>query len=597
MMKKNLLLWLIAIVTFSLTGLQSCKYKTDYQINTNPNVYDNSKIVVASFYGQLLDEAGAPIENATVTTSGYTTQTDVNGLYFFNNINTPEHNTCIKASKIGFFNGFRSMMVKAGDKHEVKLTLMKKDNAQSYVSSAGGTISTGNGLSITFPASALKNKATGLPYNGQVYVYAKRIDPTTSLGRNTMPGDLRGVSVGQNENMLRSFGMLVAELYDASGNALQLAETQEATISLDIPSSSVSSAPASIALWYFDEVKGIWVEEGRAMLQGNKYVGTVKHFSFWNCDTPEAAIQLEMTLIDQNNNPLSGYTVKLTNTANLDQRYGTTNASGWVGGLVYSNATLTMEVFSNINVCGASTPMYTQTVTTGAINQNLGTIIVNVASPATATISGTIVDCANNPISNASLLVQPLGLVIVPNAAGQFSYTIPCTPTGVLTYYAYDLTNNVYGFTTGTVVSGNNIIGNQAACGNVTPYLNITLTNTVTLVSATKNFLSPVDNVSAMVDSAMTNAYSTITASGSTGFVYIQANDSTVGSHLVIGSSLYGIGTFTDTQFSVVSGSVNYTSFPLFPGDVIGTFSLNLTGNPSGNTYTATGNFRAPRQN
>jgi hypothetical protein len=170
--------------------------------------------VVASFYGQLLDEAGAPIENATVTTSGYTTQTDVNGLYFFNNINTPEHNTSIKASKIGFFNGFRSMMVKAGDKHEVKLTLMKKDNAQSYVSSAGGTISTGNGLSITFPASALKNKATGLPYNGQVYVYAKRIDPTTSLGRNTMPGDLRGISTDQNENMLRSYTMPMATHYN-----------------------------------------------------------------------------------------------------------------------------------------------------------------------------------------------------------------------------------------------------------------------------------------------------------------------------------------------------------------------------------------------
>src|SRR5690606_555839 len=121
------------------------------------------------------------------------------------------------------------------------------------------------------------------------------------------------------------------------------------------------SAPATIPLWYFDETKGMWIEEGSATLQGNTYTGTVTHFSFWNWDIPFSAIIMELTLVDQNNNPLQNYTIKLTNTANSDWRSGTTNADGWVGGLTYSNATLTLEVYNG--VC-TNIPIHTQTITT-----------------------------------------------------------------------------------------------------------------------------------------------------------------------------------------------------------------------------------------
>jgi hypothetical protein len=55
---------------------------------------------------------------------------------------------------------------------------------------------------------------------------------------------------------------------------------------------------------------------------------------------------------------------------------------------------------------------------------------------------------------------------------------------------------------------------------------------------------------------------------------------------------------YTDTQFTVQTVSTaTYTGFPLFPGDVLGTYTLNLVGVPSGNSYTVTGSFRAPRIN
>ncbi|MBL7765900.1 MAG: carboxypeptidase regulatory-like domain-containing protein [Chitinophagaceae bacterium] len=596
-MKKNVLVWLMAMALIGTGLMQSCRNKFDY-IDGTATIYDNSKTVVASVYGIVTDDAGMPVENADVSTGGYSTQTDANGVFYFNNITTPEHNTSVKVIKAGYFTGFRSLMVKAGDKHQLRLALLKKDNPQNFMGASGGTISTGTGLSITFPAAGVVNKATGTPYYGQVFVYAKRIDPTTELGLNSMPGDLRGVRTSSEERLLVSYGMMVAELYDASGNALQMADQQEATITLDVPVSMAGAAPASIPLWYFDEVKGIWVEQGNALLQGNKYIGKVKHFSFWNCDTPEAAIQLEMTLIDQNGNPLSGYQVKLTNTANGDTRYGMTNSSGWVGGLCYPNATLTMTVYAN-NVCG-TIALYSQTVTTSGAAQNLGNITINLAALSSSTVSGTVLDCAGASLSNSSVVIMPYGIIVTPNALGQFSYSFPCTPTTPVTVYAYDLSNNVYGSMSTTLISGANNLGSISACGNVTPFLNITLTNTVTSISATKNFLSPSDNVMASLDSLGGNPFSNIQANslgGSNAYVYMQASDSTVGTHTVNSAYMFGIGTFSDTQFTINSGNVTYTSFPLFPGDVIGSFTLNLTGNPSGNTYTATGNFRAPRNN
>jgi hypothetical protein len=46
----------------------------------------------------------------------------------------------------------------------------------------------------------------------------------------------------------------------------------------------VSVAPPTIEMWFFDEVKGIWKEEGIGTKQGSVYVGEVSHFSSWNFD-------------------------------------------------------------------------------------------------------------------------------------------------------------------------------------------------------------------------------------------------------------------------------------------------------------------------
>lgn len=597
--KTSMPIVLLFALGFSLQFLQSCRKSSNDRIYIP---YNNSKTVVASIMGFVTDESGAIIEGATVTTGGYTTISDVNGYFHFDNITTPSHATTVLVSKGNtYFKGSRTIAVNANQKHVLKVSLIAKGTPGTFVAANGGSVSFANGLVLGFPAGGIVNQATGLTYNGQVYVYAHKIDPTTQTGLNTMPGDLRGITAnGGEERLLESFGMMVAELYSVDGQLLQIRPGSEATITLTVPTSLQAKAPATIPLWYFDEAKGIWVEEGTAVLTGGKYVGKVKHFSFWNCDTPAAAIDLEMTLVDQFGTPLSGYLVKLTNTANNNSRTGTTNTAGWVGGLVYPSATMQMEVYALSSICGTTTPIYSQTVVTSTINLNLGTVTIPITTPAAATISGSIVDCSGNPISNGSVVLSPYNIVITPNALGQFIYTFPCTPSTPITMYAYNLTNNVYGTSSASLVNGLNNIGALNACGSVSPYLSVDMTNISTSINFQYTFNAPASSILQYINIQGTTG-NVLSANNSIvgNSVYMMVSDTTVGTHAVTNASFtLPLSGFTDSNFTVQPGStVTYTGYPTFPGDVIGNYSLNLVGNITGNNYTVTGSFRAPRQN
>jgi hypothetical protein len=447
-------------------------------------------MVKASVQGFITNEAGnQQIDNATVSIGSYSTTTDVNGYFHFENVTIPKHTTTVIVKKNSFFNGSRTLMIKANQSHIVKIGLIEKGNPFTFNSSNGGTYAN-NGLSIDFSANGVVNKTTGLPYIGQVTVYAHKIDPTTEVGINSMPGDLRGLNTSNVEQLLKSYGMMVAELYNTNGEALQLANNMPATISMEIPASIVATAPATIPLWYFDEVKGMWMEEGNATLSNGKYIGKVKHFSYWNYDSNLPSITAEFTLVDQNGNPLQGYNFSLHNSNNTGA-HGTTNSNGWNSGLVEANATLTFNVYPPYNAC-SFTPIYTQTVNTGAVNINLGTITVNISNLTnSATISGNIVNCSGTALSNASIVMLSYCIIITPNNSGQFTYTFPCTPTSPITLNTYDLSTNVYGATTTTLVSGTNNLGTLNACGNISQFLNINMTNLTTSVNYTNTITLP----------------------------------------------------------------------------------------------------------
>jgi PKD repeat protein len=173
-------------------------------------------------------------------------------------------------------------------------------------------------------------------------------------------------------------------LNNANGQKLQLATGKTATITIPIPSAMQAAAPATISLWYFDETKGIWKEEGNATKQTTNYVGTVSHFSFWNAGEPGADIQLEATFKDSLG--LTALTNKLVTitSANFGTTKEYTGDNGKLSGLVPANETLVMNVFDDCGVVN-----YTKSIGPFSTNTDLGNINVFISNCyPTVTVAG-----------------------------------------------------------------------------------------------------------------------------------------------------------------------------------------------------------------
>jgi hypothetical protein len=571
----------------SIVCLQSCR-----KIQDEVSIENNS----ATLYGRVTDESGNAIVGALVTTGTYSTNTDALGIFILNNISTNLKSTTVKVNKSGYFKGSRTMMLQRGQKHEVKIILLEKSYSQSFNSISGGTINFAEGIQLTFRQYALKTKGNGTLYSGNVTVFARRIDPTTEIGKTSMPGDLIGLPAdSSSEKMLVSYGMMVAELYDDSGNELQLVDGKEAEMTLDVPASLVSGANTTIPLWYYDETKGKWIEEGSATLQAGKYVGKVKHFSFWNCDRPETAIEFEATFVDQENHPLNGYTVKLTNTQNYASANGITNSNGWVGGFIYSSATIKMEVY-NYSLCG-NVPLYNQTINTGNTNLNLGVITVTLPLPVT-TIKGMVLDCNSTALGNSLVyLSSPFNSFVTTNSSsGAFVYSYPCATIASVGISAYNINTQEYGYQLFQITSGVvNNMGSVFACSGVKPFMKFTIRNNTSVLYDSFYYSFPNQLTYCEKSSGLFDFYS------NNKLVFGGVSDSTIGVHSITKGGLPKSGIVQNVDSLImtqgVSSTVNFTNFSSNPGDVSGSFNLNLTGSPSQISYTVTGTFRANRRN
>jgi Carboxypeptidase regulatory-like domain len=216
---------------------------------TNPigGVVNDAAQVNASVSGIVLDETNAPIANAVVTSGAATTTTNANGMFIFQNISLSKENGNVTVVKAGYFKGIRSFKTTEGKNHTVRIQLMQRVSSGTVNAAVGGTITSSGGATIVFPANAFVTSA-GAAYTGVVSVYSRWIDPTAANLPFVIPGDLRGVSTTGVENILETYGMVGAELADASGNVLKLATGKKATVSFPIPASLSATAPTSIVL-------------------------------------------------------------------------------------------------------------------------------------------------------------------------------------------------------------------------------------------------------------------------------------------------------------------------------------------------------------
>ena len=423
---------------------------------------DLSTKISSSISGFVTDENDAAVKGATVQFGTSSITTDKYGYFEAKNVQVVKEAAVVTVSKPGYFKGIKTYMAKEGKAAFFRIKLIPKTTVGNINASSGGTVTIANGLSIKLPAGGIVNAATNTTYTGTVNVAACWINPTATDLNQIMPGDLRGINTAGSLKLLQTFGMAAVELTGASGELLQIATGQKATLILPIPSSLLASAPATIPLWYFDEAKGLWKEEGSAVKTGNSYVGEVSHFSFWNWDVPGNYVQFDCTLKDVAGNPVPYVKVIITVAGTYNFGMGHTDLSGFVGGAIPNNAQLVLEVYP-LNYC--SSPVYTQTFTTTNTNISLGVITMPAGS--TATVAGTVTNCNNSPVTNGNILMGNNGFNRYPlSNTGSFIFsTLICSNSVPVTLVAEDQAAQQQSAVINTnLVTGTNNIGNLQAC-------------------------------------------------------------------------------------------------------------------------------------
>jgi len=350
----------IVIILLLFVSIFSCRKEViDIQTETEtenpieiPGYVEEVNLINGDLFGQVIDSDNNPIENAIISVSNETIATNKYGTFFLENIQMNELGTYVKVAKEGFkvakegyVLGTRLFYPQEGEESRIKVKLISQITSGIVQSDQGGVVEVEGGAQVNFEPSSFI-RADGSEYQGEVHVITKYLNPTLASTLDEMPGDLVGIRPFENneEVSLISYGMLLVELESEDGQKLNLAPNTNAELKLPVPQALLSSAPAEIPLWYFNEDIGRWVEEGSAILENGFYVGEVSHFSFWNCDFPAEVINLKIKLNSSDGLPVGRRVLSLQICNESNQLSGTTNANGVIRGKVPANRCLELIV-------------------------------------------------------------------------------------------------------------------------------------------------------------------------------------------------------------------------------------------------------------
>lgn len=408
--------------------------------------YDNTTIIKdpvaflnTSVQGSVQDTDHRAVINAVVRKGDLITRTDSNGYFYLPPSPTAQGGAPIEISAAGYFTITRTVTPVAQGATIVQVQLIPRVLSASFPSSQGALVDV-QGATVRLPQDRYLD-ATGRPYTGEVQVYAIFLDPTGSDMQLRMPGDLTAVRTDGSAAVLATFGMLGVELRTPAGAMLELASGTEAEISVPLSGAYQGAAPDEIPLWHFQDRTGKWIEEGKAVKQGNRYIGKVTHFSFWNFDIPFTSALLSGTVRDQAGNPVQDLRVRATVLSGQGlppgaMAYSHTNQQGAFSGYIPAGQDLLLEV---LNACGEV--IYAQPVP--ALSGHTTLPDIHLSSGAFAIwVTGTTVNCNLSPLTTPAYVKVDIGessFTIFPNSDGEiFTAFLVCQTNTMLTATLYN---------------------------------------------------------------------------------------------------------------------------------------------------------------
>lgn len=276
--------------------------------NFNPpeDPLEPKPVITTSVSGVVVDEHGKPVQNATVSILGETIQTNATGGFLFSQVEVPGNRCVVQAEHEGYFPASRAHKPLENTRTDVRLVLMESPVTHTFEIDAGINATVEGGSKVKIEPNSLVT-SSGAAYFGNVNMSVRYLNPVAeNFGVLVPGGDMIATRTDESTATLYSYGILRVVIRGDDGQILQVAPGQTSSLTMAIPDEQLSTAPESIPLWYFDEEKGVWIEDGSAKKEGNSYVGTVTHFTDWNCDLPTEGATIVGRLIDCKGNPAWG---------------------------------------------------------------------------------------------------------------------------------------------------------------------------------------------------------------------------------------------------------------------------------------------------
>ncbi len=469
--------YLFVILVLSSILFFQCQKEISYIGSSDQGQVALPNPVRANLQGNVLDENGQPASNVVIKAGSEIAVTDTKGYFRINDAPLDKNAALVTAEKTGYFKAFRSFSAGSGT-NQVVIKLVKKTLSGIVTGTNGGEVSLSNGTRISLPADGIIKASDNSNFTGTVNVYAAYIDPTAPDILERVPGSFMANDKDGKRVLLSSYGMTAVELESSTGEKLQIKSGNTATLTSPIPSAAQSSAPATIALWYVDESTGLWKEEGTANKQGNSYVGTVKHFTYWNCDVPVQTVKFTATFKTSKGQPLvnAEIIIKPTTGNYYGTAHGYTDSLGQVNGPIPANMNLELQV---LDPCG--TVVYSQNIGPFSASVDLGTITIPASTPSVVTVQGKLTTCAGTNVVKGYAIVSVNNWVHYAkvDASGNFStnYVLCNIGTANAQVLGVDETAQQQGTVSSLPVTVPvTDIGNISACGaSSTQFINYTI--------------------------------------------------------------------------------------------------------------------------
>ena len=383
--------------------MSSCQKEVDtfipYESNSHLNLGENTNLQV---FGSIIDENLEPIVGVNISIGKDKTQTNAQGYFEFKKATTKTELGLVRIEKDGFFPVSKTINPGTSAQFKLDVILLKKELSGTFEASVGDEIIHEH-LVIEFPANAIVNE-NNLLHQGEVNVYLRKLDPSQQYFERSMPGILIGQTVEEKEAILQTYGMIVMELENSTGQALRIAENSSVSIKFPINSSQIANAPSEIPLWKMTKRESFWFQSNQARKVGEYFEFDHSHFNFLNFAKPAIPARIKARLVNTEGKAIHHQTIKIKSkgdesiTASLSS-----NRDGIIVGKVPSDSGLELFFLSS---CGE----YSKLVEIGSYLPNsmneIGDIILDVEIAKLINVSGLFTKCDGNEVANGFISIE-----------------------------------------------------------------------------------------------------------------------------------------------------------------------------------------------